>query len=138
MTSPLAQLRHVLIVEDDAALRRTLARIVRQWGAQVSEAGSVAEATLLLAEHPNLLITDVALPDGDAFQLLELAVQSRPAPMSIAISGRGGRYSSRTRCFRPRTWSRSLGVPTRLDDVRPTVPIDTFRFRVLCKRSMCG
>lgn len=87
MTSPLARLRHVLIVEDDAALRRTLARIVRQWGAQVSEAGSVAEATPLLAERPNLLITDVALPDGDAFQLLELAMLSRPAPMSIAISG---------------------------------------------------
>ncbi len=85
--SPLAQLKRVLIVEDDEALRRSLARVVRQWGAQVSEAGSVAEGIELLAEHPDLLITDVALPDGDAFTLLEAAALCRPAPVSIAVSG---------------------------------------------------
>jgi two-component system nitrogen regulation response regulator GlnG len=85
--SYVAQLRRVLVVEDDEALRRSLARVVRQWGAQVSEAGSVHEGIELLQENPDLLITDVALPDGDAFKLLELAAARRPAPVSIAVSG---------------------------------------------------
>ena len=83
----LAQLKRVLIVEDDETLRRSLARVVRQWGAQVSEAGSIHEGIELLQENPDLLITDVALPDGDAFQLLELASTRRPAPVAIAVSG---------------------------------------------------
>ena len=41
--NPLSQLKRVLIVEDDETLRRSLARVVRQWGAQVSEAGSLAD-----------------------------------------------------------------------------------------------
>jgi DNA-binding NtrC family response regulator len=83
----LTQLKRVLIVEDDETLRRSLARVARQWGAQVSEAGSIAEGMELLAENPDLLITDVALPDGDAFQLLEMAQTRRPAPVAIAVSG---------------------------------------------------
>jgi two-component system response regulator RegA len=83
----LAQLKRVLIVEDDETLRRSLARVVRQWGAQVSEAGSIHEGIELLQENPDLLITDVALPDGDAFRLLELASARRPAPVAIAVSG---------------------------------------------------
>jgi two-component system response regulator RegA len=83
----LAQLKRVLIVEDDETLRRSLARVVRQWGAQVSEAGSIHEGIELLQENPDLLITDVALPDGDAFQLLEQASARRPAPVAIAVSG---------------------------------------------------
>jgi DNA-binding NtrC family response regulator len=77
----------VLIVEDDEMLRRSLARVVRQWGAQVSEAGSIHEGIELLEENPDLLLTDVALPDGDAFQLLEQASARRPAPVAIAVSG---------------------------------------------------
>jgi two-component system, response regulator RegA len=85
--NPLSQLKRVLIVEDDEALRRSLARVVRQWGAQVSEAGSVTEGLELLNENPELLISDVALPDGDAFVLLEAAAARRPAPVAIAVSG---------------------------------------------------
>jgi DNA-binding NtrC family response regulator len=47
----------------------------------------VAEGIELLNENPDLLITDVALPDGDAFKLLEMAASRRPAPVAIAVSG---------------------------------------------------
>jgi DNA-binding NtrC family response regulator len=89
--NPLAQLKRVLIVEDDENLRRSFARALRQWGAQVSEAGSVHEGIELLEENPDLLITDVALPDGDAFQLLERAAVRRPAPIAVAVSGQTSR-----------------------------------------------
>lgn len=84
---PLEKLRRVLIVEDDDALRRSLARVVRHWGAEVIEAGTVAEGITKLELNPEVLITDVALPDGEAFELLEAAGQRRPAPVAIAVSG---------------------------------------------------
>jgi len=77
----------VLIVEDHKPLRQALARAARGWGAEVIEAGSVREATLELARQPDLVIVDVALPDGNARPIVELAVRMRPAPAVIAMSG---------------------------------------------------
>ena len=84
---PLQKLRRVLIVEDDDALRRSLARVVKRWGAEVLEAGTVEEGIVKLDLNPEVLITDVALPDGEAFELLKAAGQRRPAPVAIAVSG---------------------------------------------------
>jgi len=85
--TPLSKLKRVLIVEDDDGLRRSLARVVRRWGTEVVEASTVADALEKLGDNPELLITDVALPDGDAFKLLEVASRKRPAPVAIAVSG---------------------------------------------------
>jgi len=78
----LAQLKRVLIVEDDETLRRSLARVVRQWGAQVSEAGSVAEGIELLEENPDLLITDFQMP---AMSGLDLARTLKTNPQSASL-----------------------------------------------------
>jgi DNA-binding NtrC family response regulator len=83
----LSKIKRVLIVEDDDGLRRSLARVVRRWGAEVAEASTVADALDKLSDNPEILITDVALPDGDAFKLLEVASRKRPAPVAIAVSG---------------------------------------------------
>jgi two-component system response regulator RegA len=84
MTRPL---RRVLIVEDDRALCAAIARLARDWGTEVWQAHSVSEATRLMAQHPDLMIIDVRLPDGDAFDLVELASRSKPAPVVVATSG---------------------------------------------------
>lgn len=77
----------VLIVEDHKPLRQALARAARGWGAEVLEAGSIREATAELARKPDLLIVDVALPDGNAHPIVEQAVRMQPAPAVIAMSG---------------------------------------------------
>jgi DNA-binding NtrC family response regulator len=77
----------VLIVEDHLPLRQALARAVRGWGAEVLEAGSIREASSQLALLPDLVIVDVALPDGNARPIVEQAVRMRPAPAVIAMSG---------------------------------------------------
>jgi DNA-binding NtrC family response regulator len=77
----------VLIVEDHKPLRQALARAARGWGAEVVEAGSIHEASAGLALHPDLVIVDVALPDGNARPIVEQAVRMRPAPAVIAMSG---------------------------------------------------
>ena len=77
----------VLIVEDHKPLRQALARAARGWGAEVLEAGSIREAFECLAQAPDLVIVDVALPDGNARPIVEHAVKQRPAPAVIAMSG---------------------------------------------------
>ncbi len=80
----------MIVVEDDAVLRGAIARIMRTRGAQVSEAGTAAEAKSLLSETPppDLLIIDVHLPDETAFEVLDLASRISPTPISVAMSGK--------------------------------------------------
>jgi CheY-like chemotaxis protein len=61
----------ILVVDDDAAVRGLIVRILRSGGhAVVGEAGSVAEA-LARAEalRPDVALVDIGLPDGDGFSL---------------------------------------------------------------------
>lgn len=77
----------VLIVDDDAPLRRVLTRFFRRHTVSVWEAKSVAEALPLLDGEPDLVITDVRLPDGSGRKVVEVASQQRPSPVIVAMSG---------------------------------------------------
>jgi DNA-binding NarL/FixJ family response regulator len=77
----------VLIVDDDAPLRRALSRFFRGAGLDVCEAKTVAEALTLLSGAPGLVITDVRLPDGTGRRVVEMASLQRPAPVIVAMSG---------------------------------------------------
>jgi two-component system response regulator RegA len=81
------QPQRVLIVEDHKPLRQAIARAGRGWGAEVLEAGTVQEGRDLLARLPDVVIVDVALPDGQALPIVEEAVRMRPAAAVIAMSG---------------------------------------------------
>jgi len=64
--------KKVLIVEDDAALRRSLAEKCKEQGYTVLEASSSDEAfTLLGSEKPDAFILDLILPVKDGISLLE-------------------------------------------------------------------
>ena len=55
----------LLLIEDDAVLKKLLANALRGMGFAVAEAGSLAEARQYLAHHePRLILTDARLPDG--------------------------------------------------------------------------
>jgi two-component system, response regulator RegA len=81
------QPERVLIVEDYKPLRQAIARAARTWGAEVLEAGTVREGRALLARLPDVVIVDVALPDGQAQPIVEDAVRMRPVAAVIAMSG---------------------------------------------------
>jgi CheY-like chemotaxis protein len=63
--------RSILVVDDDAAVRGLVVRILRSWGhLVVGEAGSVAEALRCVeALRPDTVLVDIGLPDGDGFSL---------------------------------------------------------------------
>jgi two-component system catabolic regulation response regulator CreB len=75
---------HVLILEDEPVLRASMARAVRKVpGVATAEAGTVAEAVALLdASPPDLVLSDLDLPDGSGIELLgELARRGRAVPV---------------------------------------------------------
>jgi DNA-binding NtrC family response regulator len=79
--------RRVLLLEDEADLRRAMARKLAARFPEVIEAGTSAEALAALERAPDLLIADLRLPDGSALPVLEAARGLRPEPLKIAISG---------------------------------------------------
>jgi DNA-binding NarL/FixJ family response regulator len=61
----------ILVVDDDAAVRGLVVRILQSWGYEVvGEAGTVAEALHRAATlRPETVLVDIGLPDGDGFTL---------------------------------------------------------------------
>lgn len=83
--------RLALVVEDDERLRPVLVEALEALGFEVNQAGSVGAATSLLeARVPDLLLLDVALPDGRALDLLTVVERVSPRPSIVAVSGAAG------------------------------------------------
>jgi CheY-like chemotaxis protein len=69
----------VLCVDDDPDTCLALEHVLQQAGCSVLTAGSVPEALrLVAAERPDVVITDLAMPDQDGYDLLE-ALRAREA-----------------------------------------------------------
>jgi two-component system, NtrC family, nitrogen regulation response regulator GlnG len=75
----------ILIVDDDEAIRTVVSEALRRDGHQVAAAASVAEQrTLFESFAPDLLITDVILPDGNGLDLVpEWLAQHPDMPIII-------------------------------------------------------
>jgi DNA-binding NtrC family response regulator len=64
----------LLVVDDEAAARVTLALLLRKRGHHVAEADGVVAATKRLAEDVfDLVVTDLRMPDGDGLDVLRAA-----------------------------------------------------------------
>ncbi|WP_176045365.1 ATP-binding protein [Burkholderia sp. BCC1644] len=64
--------QRVLVVDDDATSRASLAAALETMGAQVSTAQSGHDALDAVERHlPSVVLSDLAMPDGDGFWLLD-------------------------------------------------------------------
>jgi DNA-binding NtrC family response regulator len=82
------QIQRVLVVEDDRSLLRSLERTLAERFAEVRGCRTRAQALELLGSfHPELLVLDFALPDGDALDVLRAAAGREPAPVVVSMSG---------------------------------------------------
>jgi PAS domain S-box-containing protein len=62
----------ILVVEDEIDARELLMFLLEQQGAQVIAATSAHEALLLLTQsRPNILISDIGMPDMDGYMLIQ-------------------------------------------------------------------
>ena len=61
----------ILVVDDEVDARELVAIVLRSHGAQVSTAGSAAQALdLLSSSAPMLMISDIGMPDIDGYELM--------------------------------------------------------------------
>ena len=78
----------LLVVEDDAGMRRFLATALHGHGFRVIEAMTLAAAEQMASEqHPAAILLDLGLPDGDGLTLLENLRGWSHAPV-IVLSAR--------------------------------------------------
>ena len=63
---------HILIIDDEASLRQTLARILQRAGYEVTTAANGQEGLDLVSEHPfDLVYLDIRMPDMNGLDLLK-------------------------------------------------------------------
>lgn len=79
--------RTALVVEDEPMVLRRLCKLVALRGYDVKFASSVADALELLAGRPDLLVTDLQLPDGSGRDVALAAFRLDPARPIIVCSG---------------------------------------------------
>ena len=79
----------VLFVEDHEDTRRIMAKVLHASGYIVRTAGGVKDALSILdSEHVDVLISDLGLPDGSGYDIME-RIRDRGTPKGIALSGYG-------------------------------------------------
>ena len=87
---------HVLLVEDDDDSRKLLGTMLKRYGARVTSTKSAKEALQVFeGELPDLLISDIGMPDEDGYELIR-KLRSAPPDRgglvpAIALTG----YASR-------------------------------------------
>ncbi|MFN3288195.1 MAG: sigma 54-interacting transcriptional regulator, partial [Sphingomonadaceae bacterium] len=78
---------HVLLADDDAAIRTVVGRALTRAGCQVEAAASAQGLMRLVSSgRGDVLVTDVMLPDGDGLALLPRIRAARPDLPVIVIS----------------------------------------------------
>ena len=78
---------HILVAEDDKSVRLVLQQALARQGYAVQSSGNAAGLWKLIESGKgDVLITDVALPDGDALDLLPRIQERRPDMPVIVMS----------------------------------------------------
>ena len=79
----------VLVLEDDAGLRRGIERHLKRSGAEVTATASIEEAMSALARMPEFhaFVTDLRLPDGNGLEVLSRMPASAKRPATIVMTG---------------------------------------------------
>ena len=79
----------ILVVDDEADLIATYRRLFHRHGSDVTSAATRAGGLLLIDSWPpDLIITDLELPDGDGLDLVRAARGASATSGIIVVSGR--------------------------------------------------
>ena len=94
------ELTRILLIDDHVSFRQALANVLERQPEfkVVGEAGSLAEASKLSAKSlkdVGVAVVDLALPDGDAFGLIEHLALNEPQVITLVLSGslESGRFA---------------------------------------------
>jgi len=81
--------QRILLVEDESVVRQFASMALREYGYEVIEAGSVAEAATAYAQQGpfDLVLSDVVLPDESGLDLVEHILSQQPDLPALLTSG---------------------------------------------------
>jgi len=89
---PVASMTRVLLVDDDSIVLDTLCQILEAAGYDVQPANSGAVGLeYYRAKRPDVVITDVIMPEMDGIEFIQRLREVDPAAKIIAISGGSGK-----------------------------------------------
>jgi DNA-binding response OmpR family regulator len=81
-------MRNILVVDDEAAIRQLIHSFLKTEGFVIWEAGDGKMASQILEQSvPDLLITDLILPEKEGIELIQLVRTLHPKMPIIAMSG---------------------------------------------------
>jgi len=81
----------ILLVDDDTAVRDSIAVVLSAAGHTVEQAENGIDGMRLLRRHsPDLVITDILMPQKEGIEIIREIRSLVPATPIIAISGGGG------------------------------------------------
>lgn len=79
---------HVLVVDDEAAIRHVMRDILHSCGALVYLAADAKEAEEILSTSPiDVLFVDVCLPGDSGFRIVQQATATRPRVETVILTG---------------------------------------------------
>lgn len=79
---------HVLILDDEAAIGRSLSRTLRQAGFDVTSCEDPEQALSVLAERKtSVIVSDQRMPKMDGVTFLETCAHKHPAAIRILLTG---------------------------------------------------
>jgi two-component system cell cycle sensor histidine kinase/response regulator CckA len=125
MPEPAGERETILLVEDDANLRKTTRMLLEMSGYVVLEARNGVEALRVWDEHGTrigLVFTDMTMPEGlDGRQLVAELRKRRPGLKAILTSGYNSDLSGRELDGAERFLMKPCPVPELLEAVRGTL-----------------
>jgi len=87
-------MKQILIIDDNSAVRDTMARILQLAGYQTITAVDGRDGIAKMRkEHPDLIITDIIMPEKEGIETIREILQEQPSARIIAVSG-GGRHAN--------------------------------------------
>lgn len=84
----------ILVIDDDAAMRRLILRVLGARGHALLEAENGQKGlTLVENQRPDLIITDILMPGKEGIETIREVIGRWPGTKIIAISGGGGSHN---------------------------------------------
>ena len=78
---------NILVVDDDNAIRTVVVHALQRDGHRLTTAATLAEMEMRMAAGmPDVLITDVVLPDGNGLDMVERVLAEHPGLPVIVLS----------------------------------------------------
>jgi two-component system, OmpR family, KDP operon response regulator KdpE len=94
----------VLVIDDEAAIRKLLRMGLSSQGYEIVEAANGKEALRILSENPALIILDLGLPDIQGHELLRM-IRGRSESVPIVVLSSRGDEAGKVRAL---LWCRRL------------------------------